>query len=321
MSTDVKKRGLGRGLAALLGEAAGDASGTAQEQAHAQLPAAPEADRADRQNGRQLALDLLSPNPHQPRSQFDADSLNELADSVRVHGIIQPLVVTPAIDQAGHFWIIAGERRWRAARLAGLESVPVLIREASPQALTELALVENIQRDDLNALEEAAAFQALMNDYGLTQAEVAERVGKSRSAVANSVRLLSLPAAAQQAIVEGRISAGHARALLALPDDKTMLALLDEIERRQLSVRQAEALVKQWLESPPAPPETAKAAPDPQLVAHMTHLENRFRSALGTKVNLNRNDDGSGRLVVHFYSDDDLEAIYRLIAGAGETDE
>lgn len=318
MSTDAKKRGLGRGLAALLGESANEAALAAQEQAHAQ----PGTGLDTRENARQVALDLLSPNPHQPRSQFDAESLSELADSIRVHGIIQPLVVTPAIDHPGHFWIIAGERRFRAARLAELQTVPVLVREASPQALTELALVENIQRDDLNALEEALAFQTLMNDYGFTQAEVAERVGKSRSAVANSVRLLTLPQAAQQAIVERRISAGHARALLVLPDEDTILAGLDEIERRQLSVRQAEALVKQWLETPPQKPaETSTAKQDPQLVAHITHLENRFRSALGTKVNLNRNDDGSGRLVVHFYSDDDLEAIYRLIAGAGEAEE
>jgi ParB family chromosome partitioning protein len=313
MSTDAKKRGLGRGLAALLGEA----TGGVQDQARVQPPAAT---NADSQNARQVALELLSPNPHQPRSQFDAESLNELADSIRVHGIIQPLIVTPALDQAGHFWIIAGERRWRAARLAALDSVPVLIREASPQALTELALVENTQRDDLNPLEEALAYQALMSDHGLTQAQVAERVGKSRSAVANSIRLLSLPEPAQQAIVAGRISAGHARAMLALPDDNTMLAVLYEIERRQLSVRQTEARVKQWLESPAAA-EIPKTMPNPQLVAHITHLENRFRSALGTKVNLNRNDDGSGRLVVHFYSDDDLEAIYHLIAGADEPDD
>lgn len=315
MSTDPKKRGLGRGLAALLGESAIDAAGNAPEQAQAQPGAAAEGSN----HARQMPLDLLSPNPHQPRSQFDPASLNELADSIRVHGVIQPLVVTPALDQQGHYWIIAGERRWRAARLAELQTVPVLVRDASPQALTELALVENIQRADLNALEEAQAYGSLMKDYGLTQAEVAERVGKSRSAVANSVRLLTLPEAAQQAIVVGRISAGHARALLALPDKGLILAGLDEIERRQLSVRQAEALVKQWLETPPQKvAEPSKPTQDPQLVAHITHLENQFRSALGTKVNLNRNEDGTGRLVVHFYSDDDLEAIYRLVAGTDE---
>lgn len=312
MSTDVKKRGLGRGLAALLGEAAVEGAGNMQE-----LPPVQHGAPVPRgEQPQQVPLDQLSPNPHQPRSQFDADSLGELADSIRIHGIIQPLVVTPAHDRPGHYWIIAGERRWRAARQADLPTVPVLVRAASPQALTELALVENIQRDDLNALEEALAYQALMNDYGLTQAEVAERVGKSRSAVANAVRLLSLPEAVQQAIVAGRISAGHARALLALPETGLIQAGLDEIDRRQLSVRQTEALVKQWLEAPSqTQPEPPKVTHDPRMAAHITHLENRFRSALGTKVNLNRNEDGTGRLVVHFYSDDDLEAIYRLIAG------
>ena len=262
MSTDPKKRGLGRGLAALLGESAIEAAGSTPEQAQPQPGAAVEGG----DHARQMPLDLLSPNPHQPRSQFDPASLNELADSIRVHGVIQPLVVTPAVDRPGHYWIIAGERRWRAARLAELQTVPVLVREASPQALTELALVENIQRADLNALEEALAYHALMNDYSLTQAEVAERVGKSRSAVANAVRLLALPEAAQQAIVAGHISAGHARALLALPDTGLMLAGLDEIERRQLSVRQAEALVKLWLETPPQKAaETPKPTQDPQI--------------------------------------------------------
>jgi ParB family chromosome partitioning protein len=318
MSTDSKKRGLGRGLAALLGNTAGELPGDAASEAAASLQ-----EPAEREPGRQSAhevpVTLLGPNPHQPRKEFDAASLDELADSIRVHGIIQPLVVTPASEQPGHYWIIAGERRWRAARLAGKERVPVIVRTASAQALTELALVENIQRDDLNALEEALAYQALMSDYGLTQAEVAERVGKSRSAVANAVRLLMLPEAVQAALVAQRISAGHARALLALPDNTTMLAAQEEIERRQLSVRQAEALVKEWLEQPPAQPETPKTQPNPQLAAHIHHLENRFRSALGTKVNLNRNEDGSGRLVVHFYSDDDLEAILHLVAGTDET--
>ena len=318
MSNDLKKRGLGRGLAALIADTGGDAgrdTGDIHHETGSQTAAsAPAADDAPRF----VALDALSPNPHQPRGQFDEESLRELAASIRVHGIIQPLVVTPA-PEAGRFWIIAGERRWRAARLAGLETAPVLLRAATAQALTELALVENIQRDDLNAIEEARAYQALLDDYGLTQAEVAERVGKSRSAVANTVRLLQLPAPVQGAVAEGRIAAGHARALLALPDAASVLALLDEIERRGLSVRQTETLVKGWLEAHAAAAEPAaeepKRGPDPQLLAHLGDLENRFRSALGTKVNLDRKDDGSGRLVVHFYSDDDLEAIYRLIAG------
>ena len=193
MSSDVKKRGLGRGLAALIA----DTSGEAGTQASAPAGDGAQASASAGDTPRLVALDALSPNPHQPRGQFDEASLAELAESIRVHGIIQPLVVTPA-PADGRFWIIAGERRWRAARLAGLESAPVIVRAATAQALTELALVENIQRDDLNAIEEALGYQSLLDGYGLTQAEVAERVGKSRSAVANAVRLLSLPQAAQQ---------------------------------------------------------------------------------------------------------------------------
>ena len=325
MSNDPKKRGLGRGLAALLANTSGEPpTGLGPDAGPAAGPAAGEQPAAH-SNGSPtpllVDLDALAPNPHQPRGQFDAGSLAELAESIRVHGIIQPLVVPPAPDRAGSYWIIAGERRWRAARLAGLTNAPVIVRGASAQALTELALVENIQRDDLNAIEEARAYQALMDDYGLTQAAVAERVGKSRPAVANAVRLLALPPVAQQAIVAGRIAAGHARALLALPDAASMVALLDEIERGGLSVRQTEALVKRRLDEQAASAEDAppvRQPADPQLLAHLGHLETRFRSALGTKVNLSRNDDGSGRLVVHFYSDDDLTAIYRLIAGEDE---
>lgn len=330
MSSDLKKRGLGRGLAALLANTSGEAPADLAASVTADAaPPAQAAPGAAQNTPRQVPLDALAPNPHQPRGQFDADSLAELAESIRVHGIIQPLVVAPAPEQEGRYWIIAGERRWRAARLAGLDTVPVILHagseEITAQALTELALVENIQRDDLNAIEEALAYQSLIAGHGLTQAEVAERVGKSRSAVANAVRLLGLPAAVQEAVVEGRIAAGHARALLALPGAESMAQLLREIEEQALSVRGAEALVKQWLEAAQAAqaaaaqaeaePLPVKAAPDAQLLAHLGQLENRFRSALGTKVNLNRNEDGSGRLVVHFYSDDDLHNIYRLIAG------
>lgn len=317
MSSDLKKRGLGRGLAALLANTSGELPTEANTSAPSGTQAAENSDTAPQF----VNVAVLAPNPHQPRSQFDPESLSELAESIRVHGIIQPLVVTPVPEQAGRYWIIAGERRWRAARQAGLDTVPVLVRSATAQALTELALVENIQRDDLNAIEEALAYQALMNDYGLTQVEVAERVGKSRSAVANAVRLLGLPDMAQQAIVGGRIAAGHARALLALPDAASITSVLEEIERKQLSVRQTEAFVKQHLEAqshtkPEAVP--VRTDPDPQRLAHLEHIESRFRTALGTKVNLNRNDDGSGKLVVHFYSDDDLAALYRLIAGEDE---
>jgi ParB family chromosome partitioning protein len=318
MGNDTKKRGLGRGLAALLANTAGEEpsfSPAGEEGAGERAPAA---------GAQEIALDLLSPNPHQPRKEFDTAGLHELADSIGVHGIIQPLLVTPAGDDPHRFWIVAGERRWRAARLAGLAAVPAIVRPTSSQALTELALVENIQRADLNALEEAQAYAALMEEHGLTQAEVAERVGKSRPAVANALRLLGLPHEAQAAVVEGRITAGHARALLGLPDAAAMLLALEEITRRGLSVREAETLVKQWSETPAPKPLAPKPPPDPQVAAHIGHLENRFRSALGTKVQLNRNDDGSGKLVVHFFNDGDLEHLLRLIAGQdgdGETAE
>ena len=262
----------------------------------------------------QVRVAALQPNPHQPRSNFDPATLLELADSIRAHGVIQPLVVTAAPGRAGAYWIIAGERRWRAAQLADLATVPVVVREASQQQLMEWALVENVQRDDLNPLEEATAYQALMEEFGLTQASVAARVGKSRSAVANTVRLLALPSVAQQALIDERIAAGHARALLSLPEPALMEQALALIIQHDLSVRQTEALVKK-LATPPAAPVSATPQPVPSDQPQVRHLEDRFRAAFGTKVSLNRNADGSGQLVVHFYSDDDLDSIYRLVAG------
>jgi ParB family chromosome partitioning protein len=260
---------------------------------------------------RMLPVHDIFPNPHQPRTSFDEEALQELAASIREHGIIQPLVVTETPDQPERYWIIAGERRWRASQLAGLDEVPVIVREASTQQLLEWALVENVQRADLSPLEEAAAYHSLMKEFNLTQAEVADRVGKSRSAIANSVRLLQLPHRIQQALNNNQISAGHARALLALPDETTMGAALDTILARDLNVRQTEALVKRLLDPPPQKEETAPESP--QIRAHLRALEERFRSTLGTKVSLDRKPDGSGRLVIHFYSDDDLDNIYSQI--------
>ncbi|HHY58792.1 MAG TPA: ParB/RepB/Spo0J family partition protein [Chloroflexi bacterium] len=215
-------------------------------------PANPEVvAQADAGGVQMLAIDRLLPNPHQPRAAFDPAALDELAASIRAHGIIQPLVVTAAPEAPGYFWLIAGERRWRAARLAGLQAVPAILREATPQQLMEWALVENVQRADLNAIEEAAAYQALMEEFGLTQAEVAERVGKSRPVIANTVRLLGLPLAAQQAVIDGVITAGHARALLGLPDAAAIMRALAEVTKRQLNVRQTEELVRRLCTPPP----------------------------------------------------------------------
>lgn len=301
-----KRRGLGRGLGALIVNTQENAAG----------------DETQAENGvRTLAIDAISPNPHQPRSQFDAQALAELADSIRTHGVIQPLIVTLAPEQDAetpHYWIVAGERRWRAARSAGLREVPAIVREASTRQLMEWALVENVQRADLNPLEEAVAYQALMTEFHLTQAEVAKRVGKSRSAIANTVRLQQLPPAAQDALLNNRISAGHARALLALPDAESMQKALELILEQDLSVRQTEALIKELLQPEPSPGRTPQSPPDEETSAvheQLRYLENRFRSALSTRVTLNRNDDGSGRLVVHFYSDEDLENLIRHITG------
>jgi ParB family chromosome partitioning protein len=296
-----QRRGLGRGLAALIVNtdperdvaAADDASETTAEGGAVSIP-----------------VEAISPNPRQPRAKFDEESLAELAASIREHGIIQPLIVTRNPEQSGHYWLIAGERRLRAAQMAELEDAPCIVREASEQELLELALVENIQRSDLNPLEEAAAYQMLIDRFSLTQELIAKRVARSRSAVANTVRLLQLPGEVQQALIDGEISAGHARALLGLADEETMIAALQRVLERSLNVRQTESLVKQLLQVPSEPTPETEAAP---LDAHLQHVENRFRDALGTRVSLNRNRDGSGRLIVHFYSDEDLDSLSQII--------
>jgi len=301
MNADSKRRGLGRGLGALILD-------TAVTPASAEVVAQAEAGGI-----RMLAIEQLVPNPHQPRAQFDPTALEELAASIQTHGIIQPIVVSAVPTKPDQYWIVAGERRWRAAQMAGLASVPAIVRETTPQQLMEWALVENVQRADLNAIEEAIAYQALMVEFGLTQADVAERVGKSRPAIGNTVRLLALPLEIQAAVVDERITAGHARALLSLRDTATMQRALAEITKRELNVRQTELLVRRLNESAPDP--ASSPQPTPEIEAQIRQLEGRFRSILGTKVSLARNQDGTGKLVVHFYSDDDLESIYRLIAG------
>ncbi len=313
--TDSPKRrtGLGRGLGALIlntdtAAAATDSQGGA-EPGGAGAPGV-----------RQVALAAIAPNPRQPRTRFDEVALDELAASIRAHGLIQPLVLTTNPQRPDLYWLVAGERRWRAAQSAGLESVPAIVRDTTPQQLVELALIENLQRADLNPLEEAHAYATLLGEFGLTQAEVADRVGRSRSAVANTVRLLNLPDRVQTALVEERITAGHARSLLALDGPATIEEALAQIEARALNVRQTELLVKRLLADAAA---RAAAAPEPepspakaaQEAAQVAFMEERLRSVLGTRVSLSRNASGAGRLVVHFYTDEDLEAIFQRIAG------
>ena len=297
-----RRHGLGRGLGALLGRA----------DSHDEVEVEEEADQGSDGGIGEVPVDAIEPNPHQPRTRFEPASLVELATSVREHGVIQPLIVAERPDQPDRYWLIAGERRWRAARQAGLGVVPAVVREATSQQLLELALVENLQRDDLSPLEEAAAFSVLIDQFNLTQAQVAYRVGKSRSAVANAVRLLGLPTEVQAALNDRMISAGHARALLGLDSDEDKCRAVDQIVARELSVRQAEELVRRWQEEPTVK-ETEEAPA--HLQAQMRHWENRFRDRLSTKVKLDRKTDGSGRLVIHFYSDEDLETIYRAIVG------
>lgn len=258
---------------------------------------------------RSISLDQIIPNPRQPRAAMDRDQLAELAASIKAHGLIQPLIVTETVEG---FVLIAGERRWRAARLAGLEEVPVVVKETTPQAMLELALIENIQRADLNALEEAHAYRQLIDEFGLTQEAVAESVGKARSTVANLLRLLTLPEAIQAAVIDGRLSGAHARSLLPLAAPEKQIAAMNQVIKLGLNVRQTEALVASLLaEQRPEP------KPRRQLPPELADLQGRFESVLGTRVSIEKGAKG-GRVVIHYYSDDDLNAIYEAIIGSDE---
>lgn len=322
-SSSNRRRGLGRGLGALIVDTQ-NAPAPDLEDTDDQQPT--DVGGGDPNNGvRQIGLDQIEPNPQQPRSVFDPEALEELAASIRTHGIIQPLIVTTHPEVPGRYWLVAGERRWRAARLALLDYAPAIVRDASPLQLVEWALVENLQRADLNPLEEAAAYQTLIEEFALTQAEIGQRVGKSRSAIANTIRLLQLPRPVQDALGAGQISAGHARALLALPDDDVILQALASVLNGDLTVRQAEELVKRMLLQGAQSEITASDEPDDSdegtldsLGEYMAHLETRFREALGTRVSLSRGRDGSGKLTVHFYSEEDLAGLYQLIVGVDD---
>ena len=293
------KRGLGRGLGAL-------------------IPTAPAAPTAPDQALSTLAIDAIAPNPRQPRQNFEPTALQELADSIREHGLIQPLVVTRGSGQppggGPAYTIIAGERRWRAARLAGLQQVPAVIKEASDQALLELALVENVQRADLNPLEEATAYKMLVDDFQLTQAQVAARVGKARVTVTNALRLLRLSEPVKEALIAGKISEAHARALLGLEEEDLQVEALTLVVRRGLTVRQVEELARRLLIATSSEEDESPADDDPQAL-YVQAMQQSLRDRLGTKVDVNRNRRGRGRLVVHFYSDEELQNLYDTILG------
>jgi len=260
---------------------------------------------------KRVSLDAIVPNPRQPRSVFDPQALEELAASIREVGLIQPLIVQQLPDDGTgqtRYQLITGERRWRAARLAGLQQVDVIVKEATPQQMLELALVENIQRADLNPLEEAQAYEQLSEEFGLTQEAIAARVGRSRVSVTNTMRLLRLPEEAKQALLSGDISEGHARALLMLDGDEERLLALRMVLKRQLSVRQTEELVRRLQATTQTPSRQRTRSPETEA------LENRFRDALGTRVDLFRSRKG-GKLVIHFYSEEDLQALYERLVG------
>jgi len=248
----------------------------------------------------QVPLDKVKPNPRQPRVQFHEAQLAELADSIREHGILQPLIVTPGPE--GTFTIIAGERRLQAARKAGLKTVPVISRQASGLEMLELALIENVQRADLNVLEEAEAYRQLTQDFGLSHEAVAVHVGRSRSAVTNTLRLLDASAAVKQALADGKISEGHARALLGLTSARSQEAALRTVLQLGMSVRQTEGLVKRLGGTRSA------AKRKPVRSADAGDVQRRLEASLGTKVSLRHGKKG-GTVTIHYYSDEELEAL------------
>lgn len=278
-----KKSGLGRGLDALIPGWQEDALPTVSDKV---TP---------------VAVEKIDPNPQQPRKSFDPEQLEDLAASIRQHGIIQPLILIPG-DQSDRYFLIAGERRLRAAKLAGMAEVPAIIRTASEQEQLEFAIIENVQREDLNPLERARAYQNLLDGFSLTHDDIARQVGKSRVSVTNSLRLLNLPELAQEALSNGEISEGHARALLGLSGNKAIEAALDSVVSLNLNVRQTEALVNKLSGKISRP--TAKQ-PRP---AEIEDLENRLRQFFHTKVNLTRSARG-GTISIAFYSDEELNAI------------
>ncbi len=252
----------------------------------------------------QLDIDLIRPNREQPRSRFDDDSLKELAASIKSNGIIQPIIVRPL---GGHYEIVAGERRWRAAQLAGLRKVPAVVREVADDKILELALIENIQREDLNPVEEAKAYHLLTENLKLTQQQIAERVGKERSSVANYLRLLNLPEKVQNMVSDELLSMGQARTILGISDPGMQEKAALEVVRKDMSVRQVERYVKILREG-------KKSKSEPQKDVHTVRAEEKLERRLGTKVVIKRKKKG-GQIVIDFHDEDDLDRLFSLISG------
>ena len=295
----VRKPGLGKGLDSLIPDH------------HSEKPLNNETGQADDKDGvLMVKLSKVEPNREQPRKQFDEDSLLELAESIKQFGVLQPLLV---LDKKEYYEIIAGERRWRAAKMAGIKEIPVIVKEYSEQEIVEISLIENIQRENLNPIEEAMAFKRLLEEFQLKQDEVAERVSKSRTAVTNSLRLLKLEQRVQEMLVEEMLTTGHARALLAITDPKEQVELATRIFDEKLSVRETEKLIKIILN----PAKKEEKQEDPAQDAIYGQLEEKMKGIVGTKVTINRKKNNKGRIEIEYYSQEELERIIEIFESIG----
>lgn len=302
----VKKSGLGKGLDSLIKD-----NSSAKKTAAANTSSENKAE--EMKSGEQMMkINMVEPNRDQPRKKFEEDALLELADSIKQFGVLQPLLVRKRKD---YYEIIAGERRWRAAKMAGVKEVPVIIKDYTEQEIVEIGLIENIQRENLNPIEEAMAFKKLLEEFNLKQDEVAERVSKSRTAVTNSMRLLKLDERVQEMIVDDMISTGHARALLAIDDKEQQYDLANKIFDEKISVRETEKLVKE-IKNPKKPKMKKKV--ENEFV--YTDLENRMKEVMGTKVNISSKGNGKGKIEIEYYSDDELEQMFEMIMSIRKDD-
>lgn len=295
----VKSKGLGRGLDTLIPEKKSIKSSQKSETSKS-------AEKQEPQNGElMMKINMVEPNRDQPRKNFEEDALLELADSIKQMGVLQPLLVRKRND---YYEIIAGERRWRAAKIAGLKEVPVIIKDYTEQEIVEIGLIENIQRENLNPIEEAMAYKKLLEEFHLKQDEVAERVSKSRTAVTNSMRLLKLNEKVQQMIIDDMITTGHARALLAIDDQEQQYILANKIFDEKLSVRETEKLIKDIKN--PKKPKIKKPVENAFLY---DDLANKMKEVMGTKVNISIKGNGKGKIEIEYYSDKELERMFDMI--------
>lgn len=302
------KRGLGRGLSNLIPteDTTEDVTTKTSKQTKTGTVTKTEVVKKVEQT---LNINRIEPNKNQPRKEFNEDALQELADSIKQFGVIEPLVV---VKRKGYYELIAGERRWRAARLAGLKEVPVVIKDYDDQQIVEIALIENIQREDLNPIEEAHAYERLIQEFNLTQDEVAERVSKSRTTVTNALRLLKLTEKVQQMLIDDMLSTGHVRALITIADPQLQYETAMYIFDKKLSVRETESYVKKLLNKKPK--EKTSEKEDPELSFLYKAIENRLKESLGTKTTIKAKTKDSGKIEIEYYSQEDLERITQLLA-------